>query len=495
MAFNRDAFLASFLNQMSAGIVKQREDAEEYKEQEEDAYERNKQLIATRNARASQAVALGRQALQYLPEGGNSKAMVRTAIASGMTGVQEFRDKLAKAHAEAGLSAGERLAIDDVEAIISMPNIPSIDQSLIDDSLEKFAKQTYGAMPIGETKPVEDDTSVIGQLFGFGAKDRVKRELAERNAFDGMSVADVNAAARMNEFNSLIPNAVMSFADMERFGRNDAIKFSRTITSEYDEALTSRAADDAAVQARSAYLDSLGPDVEATPAQISQIEKMARTAYAQKVIKRLIETESGIYGEMLLKNSIAADQIKQLMGESYYFKLYDDYVPTTDEEKEAVGLGLGPSGRGRGGRRGAREQEETTAPEVTEETTTTEEDTAEPETPTPTEDETPAEDGRFPSQTRKVKPLNLDEAPGFFPLSKYRKWTTQNEGKYDLETGDPIYVRPRPPEGGPKKRYPLFPGSTSSRKTEPMTDAEYWDMQHADTHEPSGYPKGAEFIE
>ena len=494
MAFNRDAFLASFLNQMSAGIVKQREDAEEYKEQEEDAYERNKQLIATRNARASQAVALGRQALQYLPEGGNSKAMVRTAIASGMTGVQEFRDKLAKAHAEAGLSAGERLAIDDVEAIISMPNIPSIDQSLIDGSLEKFAKQTYGAMPIGETKPVEDDTSVIGQLFGFGAKDRVKRELAERNAFDGMSVADVNAAARLNEFNSLIPNAVMSFAEMERFGRNESIKFVREITDAHDTALTSKEADDAATVAKLAYSQT-EEGKNASPTRIKEVEDIARKAYAQRVIKRLIETEAGIYGDMLLKSKIASDQIKQLMGESYYFNLYDDYVPTTDEEKEAVGLGLGPSGRGRGGRRGAREQEETTAPEVTEETTTTEEDTAEPETPTPTEDETPAEDGRFPSQTRKVKPLNLDEAPGFFPLSKYRKWTTQNEGKYDLETGDPIYVRPRPPEGGPKKRYPLFPGSTSSRKTEPMTDAEYWDMQHADTHEPSGYPKGAEFIE
>ena len=259
MAFNRDAFLASFLNQMSAGIAKQREDAEEYKEKQEEAYERNRQLISTRNARASQAVALGKQALQYLPEGANSKAMVRTALASGMTGVQEFRDKLAKAHAEAGLSAGERLAIDDVEAIISMPNIPSIDQSLLDMSLEEFAKQTYGAK--GEATPVEDETSIVGQLFGFGAKDRVKRELRDRDAFDGMSVADVNAAARLNEFNSLIPNAVMSFAEMERFGRNDAIKFSRTIASEYDEALTSRAADDAAVQARSAYLDSLGPEI------------------------------------------------------------------------------------------------------------------------------------------------------------------------------------------------------------------------------------------
>ena len=493
MAFNRDAFLASFLNQMSSGIAKQREDAEKYKEQQELAAERNRQLISTRNARASAAVSLANQALQYLPEGGNSKAMVQTAIASGMTGIQEFRDKLAKAHAEAGLAAGERLPIDDVEAIVSMPNIPSIDQSLLDMTLEEFAKETYGAK--AKATPVEDDTSVIGQLFGFGAKDRVKEELRERDAFDGMSIADVNAAARMNEFNSIIPNAVMSFAEMERFGRNDAIRFTRDITDAHDKAFTSSEADDAAKVARFAYQQT-EEGKNASPTQIQQVENIARKAYAQKVIKRMIETEAGIYGNMLVNNQIAADQIKELMGETYYFNLYDDYVPVSDEEKEAVGLGLGPSGRG--GRRGAAEQEETTTPEtpeVTEDTTTTEEPDVEPKVPTVEEGETPAEDGRYPSQTRKVKPLNIDEAPGYFPLSKYREWKSANEGKYDLETGDPIYVRPRPAEGGPKKRYPLFPGSTSSRKTEPMTDAEYWDMQHADTHEPSGYPKGAEFIE
>lgn len=459
MAFNRDAFLASFLNQMSAGIAKQREDAEEYKEQQEAAYERNRQLIATRNARASQAVALGRQAMQYLPEGGNSKAMVRTAIASGMTGVQEFRDKLAKAHAEAGLGAGERLAIDDVEAIISMPNIPSIDQSMIDDSLENFAKQTYGAMPIGETKPVEDDTSVIGQLFGFGAKDRVKRELQERDAFDGMSVADVNAAARMNEFNSLIPNAVMSFSEMERFGRNDAIKFSRTIAAEYDDAMTSRAADDAAVQARNAYLDSLGPDVEATPAQLSQIEKMARTAYAQKVIKRLIETESGIYGEMLLNNSIAADQIKQLMGDAYYTNLLGDYATseeeTPDEEETEEVTGEEPA--------------ETPKPEDADELI-----------------EKPVEELLPPKREEATPPVinPVDPRPGGRRgfSSAQRAWDAKYKGKFDPKTGEPIIVEPRPDDGGP----------ATGRGRNKKTAAQKWDAKYGDTHNPNGTPKAVE---
>jgi hypothetical protein len=429
-------------------MAQQREKAEEYKEQQEAAYERNRQLISTRNARASQAVALGKQALQYLPEGANSKAMVRTALASGMTGVQEFRDKLAKAHAEAGLSAGERLAIDDVEAIISMPNIPSIDQSLLDMSLDEFAKQTYGAK--GEATPVEDETSIVGQLFGFGAKDRVKRELRERDAFDGMSVADVNAAARMNEFNSLIPNAVMSFSEMERFGRNDAIKFSRTIAAEYDDAMTSRAADDAAVQARNAYLDSLGPDVEATPAQLSQIEKMARTAYAQKVIKRLIETESGIYGEMLLNNSIAADQIKQLMGDAYYTNLLGDYSTSEEEAPEEV--------------------EE----EVTEEVTGEEP----AETPEETEEEVVVEEPTPPV----INPVDPRPSGRRGFSSAQRAWDAKYKGKFDPVTGEPIIVEPRPADGGP----------ATGRGRNKKTAAQKWDAKYGDTHNPNGTPKAVE---
>ena len=455
MAFNRDAFLASFLNQMSAGIAKNRADAEEYKEKQEEAYERNRQLIATRNARASQAVSLGRQALQYLPEGASSQAMVRTAMASGMTGVQEFRDKLAKAHAEAGLAAGERLAVDDVEAIISMPNIPSIDQSLIDDSLEKFAKQTYGAMPIGETKPVEDDTSVIGRLFGFGAKDRVKRELAERDAFDGMSVADVNAAARMNEFNSLIPNAVMSFSEMERFGRNDAIKFSRTIAQEFQD--TYDKADEAALAARRAVLEiyTARPGEEAPEAELKKAEDMARRAAAQKAIKRLIETEAGIYGDMMLNNRIVRDQIVESMGETYYNNILKDYSLLDDSDE------------------GDDDDVDTL-----------------PTTPKPEDaDELikkPVEELLPPTMEETTPPVidPVDPRPGGRRgfSSAQREWDDKYGGKFDPVTGEPIIVEPRPADGGP----------ATGRGKNKKTAAQKWDAKYGDTHNPNGTPKAVE---
>ena len=451
MAFDRNAFLASFLNQMSSGIAQKRQEAEKYKEKQEAAYERNQQLIATRNARASQAVSLGKQALQYLPEGTDSKSMVRTALASGMTGVQEFRDKLAQAHAAAGLRAGERLSVQDVEAIISMPNIPSIDQSLIDMSLEDFAKKTYGAKV--EAAPAqEDDPSIIGQLFGIGAKDRVKRELRETEAFDGMSIADVNAAARMNDFNSLIPNAVMSFAEMERFDRNDAIKFSRSLAAEYDEALTSRAADDAATAAMTAFV-STDEGRNATPTEIDNVKNTARIAYAQRFIKRTIETESGIYGEMLLNNEIAAQQIRKLMGENYYNTILGDYSLPDDDDEDS---GDGDQG----------ELPTTPIPEDADQLL-----------------EKPVEE-LLPPETTPPVIDPVEPRPGGRRgfASKQRAWDDKYGGKFDPATGEPIIVEPRPADGGPAE------GRGRNKKTA----AEKWDNKYGDTHNPDGTPKAVE---
>ena len=74
-------------------------------------------------------------------------------------------------------------------------------------------------------KPVEDDTSYIGKLFGVGAKDRVKKELAETEYMDGMSIAEINAAARQADYHSLIPDLGMTFLDVPFFDSEKSLDF------------------------------------------------------------------------------------------------------------------------------------------------------------------------------------------------------------------------------------------------------------------------------
>jgi len=463
MAFNKDQFAAAFLNQITGTMTKRREDALEYKERQLEASERNQSLINTRNARASAAVSFGKEALQYLPEGVRSKGVIRTAIASGMTGVKELRDKLAKAHADAGLSAGERLSLNDVEAIINMPNIPSIDQSLIDMSLEQFAKKTYGA--IGEASAVEDDTSVVGKLFGYGAKDRVKEELRDTPSMAGMSVADINAAARMSEFNSLIPNAVMSFSEMETFTKKDGFTFVKDLTEIYEDAYNSSEADDAVGLAYNSYIaaqEDLGRKAGSiTPAEIANQKAIARKAYAQRKAKAFIDATAAQYGgagQGFFEQKFAMDQIAEIMDKDFVDDLMKsyDFTPEVDKKEKDI--------------------TQTTEPVVT-----------------PTTEESKMQDVPFAIPdvsvdvsslpTVKVRPGG-DKEVGLFGDPEARKWDRQYGDRYNPD-GTPIVVKPRPTD--PEET--IMVESYLSGKDRSTNAIEEWDRRYKKTHNPDGTPK------
>lgn len=465
MAFNKDEFLAAFLGQVSTGIAANREEAKAYKEKQEEAFERNIQLINTRSTRAGAAVNLGKEALQYLPEGADAKAMVRTAMASGMTGVKEFRDKLARAHAEAGLSAGQRLSMNDVEAIISMPNIPSIDASLIDMSLEQFAKKTYGAY--GEATPAEDSTGVVGRLFGFGAKTRAQEQLREMPGMGEMSIADVNAAARLNEFNSLIPNAVMSFSEMERFGRNDGYTFANDMTELFQETMESKEADDYVQAAQRAYIDqqaALGILQGAVPqTDIDVVGREARRAYAEKAVDKLIRLNADQFAGPagFFDHSFAMEQITELMGADYLEELKKSYgiedgdpVPEPEETPEALPMDEIPASAAE---LSSMSGEELLPPPLPVDPTTV-------------------------SSLPEGKERPTGDRGG--DIVKQRKWDKQYGSRYNADR-TPIIVEPRPTD----------PNATTTR-TKLLSGREYqvnaieeWDRKYGETHNPDGTPK------
>ena len=468
MAFNKDEFLAAFLGQVSTGIAANREEAKAYKEKQEEAFERNIQLINTRSARSGAAVNLCKEALQYLPEGADAKAMVRTAMASGMTGVKEFRDKLAKAHADAGLSAGQRLSMNDVEAIISMPNIPSIDASLIDMSLEQFAKRTYGAY--GEAAPAEDNTGVVGRLFGFGAKTRAQEQLREMPGMGEMSIADVNAAARMSEFNSLIPNAVMSFSEMERFTRNDGYTFANDITELFQETMDSKEADDSVMVAVRAEIDkqaALGiREGDIPEADLDVVRREARRAYAEKAVHQLIRNKADQYGRAagFFDHSFAMEQIAELMGADYLEELKKSYgiedgdpVPKPEETPEALPMDEIPA----------------SAAELS--STSGEELLPPPLSVDPTTVPSLPEDKKRPG-----------DPDAFITKPDQRKWDAKYGDRYNPD-GSPIIVEPRPDSSET-----VMVEETVRRRGSKMVEknaADVWYAKYASTHNPDGSPK------
>lgn len=464
MAFNKKEFAASFLNQVSDNMVDMREEAEAFKQKQIEASERNRSLISTRTARANAAVSLGREALQYLPEGARSKAIIRTAMASGMTGVSELRNKLAKAHANAGLAAGETLSINDIEAVINMPNIPDIDKSLIDMPLEQFAKETYGAT--AKAAEFKDDTNIVGRLFGFGAMDRTREELGKTPSGDGMSVADINAAARLSEFNSLIPNAVMSFSQMETFTKKDSFTFVKDLTEIYEDAYDSSEADDASQLAYNSYIaaqEDLGRKAGSiTPAEITNQKAIARKAYAQRKAKAFIDATAAQYGgagQGFFEQKFAMDQIAEIMDKDFVDALMKDYEFTPESAAK--------------------------------DTTST--DKKDPILNDLEFDESDVQDEVEPIGDRDLRitpslPENKrrpggDKSAGLVGNQEARNWDRQYGDRYKPD-GTPILVDPRPTDPNAKVTITKF---VTGRKTR-VNAMDNWDDQYGDTHNPDGTP-------
>lgn len=456
MAFNNKEFQANFLNQVTDRMVDMREEAEAFKEKQTAASERNRSLISTRTARANAAVSLGREALQYLPEGARSKAIIRTAMASGMTGVSELRNKLAKAHANAGLAAGETLSINDIEAVINMPNIPDIDKSLIDMPLEQFAKETYGAT--AKAAEFKDDTNIVGKLFGFGAMNRAREELGKTPSGDGMSVADINAAARLAEFNALIPNAVMSFSDIKTFSKTEAFTFAKDISKMYDDAKDSKEAEAKAAEDVQRLIDARPagePESYVTDAQIDDVRRNSIQLYARGEVKKYIDIFAKQYGSVggFFNQQIAMDQIDNLMGKGYLDILKGDYgLDPKKDEPDAVTDGVKDS--------------------ATEEAKMKELPYEEPTVAQPVSESLPPEKKR-PGGTKDV---------GDFGNAAARRWDRKYGARYNPD-GTPIIVEPRPtdPEATVMVEVSSFMKERNAQ--------EEWDKKYNKTHNSDGTPK------
>tara|TARA_R110002153_G_scaffold208805_3_gene361340 strand:+ start:3499 stop:5046 length:1548 start_codon:yes stop_codon:yes gene_type:complete len=337
MAFDWKAFGASFLGEVTEGIEERGTEAKAYKEKQEAAAERNKSLITQRNSRARQAAQYGRQAETLMGAYPQGKALVRQAMASGMGTVQELYEKLDKAANAPGQNG--RLGVDDIEAIINMPSIPAVDQSLMDMSIEDYAKKTYGASTSTQVAAPEDDTSAVGKLFGFGSKDRVKRELAEQDFGGGMTVAEINQLARQEEYTSLIPGATMVFTERNMFDTEKAFDFSKKITDVITDAIET---DQAESYIKSARLASNQPGMTVTEqiAAANKAETQAIKDLQMVAAKPLIDYYADVYNTgKFFDNRLAVQTIAGVMGEEYVTTLREQY---SIEAPDSVGNGTEP---------------------------------------------------------------------------------------------------------------------------------------------------------
>ena len=326
-----EQFSASFLNEIAEGIDTRTEKAEAYEEEQKKLAERNAAIINTRNLRAQEAALIGQKAIQL----GARKEHVKAAMASGMKGVAELYDKLQTAANQKGVKT---LGEDDIEAIINMPSLPSVNQRYVDMSLRDFANMTYGVKPMDDRPEVETSDSVVRKLLGFEDMNLAKQRLQDTEYVEGMSIADINEAARQAEYTSLFPDIGFTLMEVNFYGPDAAGEFVKDFTETATKATTGKVAETFIQAQVSAAIDKAQRSGSPlTPDEISEIQKGAEQFLAQQAVLPLIETTAGMYGKGgFFKHSTTIDLIEKTMGADFLADYMEVYNIDQDDEEEVT---------------------------------------------------------------------------------------------------------------------------------------------------------------
>ena len=469
MAFDKNAFAAAFLNQLTAGMEERKEKAEEYERQQREAAARNAPLINAKKLKAQEAAQLGQKAMAL----GAREEHVKAAMASGINGVGELYEKLMTAANQKGVKT---LGEDDIEEIVNMPSIPAINQRYIDMSLREFANEQFGLSKIDKAKEPEPSGSVIRKLLGLDAMSSVRRKLADTEYMDGMSIADINEAARQAEYTSLFPDLGFNLMDVKFYGPESKSTFLSEFNDAATDAVTGTAAEDYLTARRFQFIEEYKEKTgkEPTPVEIAKEEKEFRNELVQIAVKNVIESMAAEYGRGgFFKDEATRDLISKTMGPDYLADLMAIYSKDIEEEESTTEE---PTNTEQDQETQTKESTQTEAP-----------NTADQETQIPTEEgnEGLTEQEKYIQDVTSKYPSRPKQA-SLVRSKKVRDWDKLYKGKLN-EDGTPIIVSPRPADGGEKTRkIPITTGLLDSPtgRFKDVTEAEYWDSMYGETHDP-----------
>jgi len=320
MGLDWKMFAADFLTEVTEDIEERQDAAKEYEKEQKATAERNAQLIQQRDLKARSAASLGKQARAL----GASPAQIRTAMASGVTGIADLYNKLQAAANSKGIKT---LGVDDVDALINMPNIATVNQELVDMPIEEFAKRTYGVQPLTTSKPDPKESSILASMFGYDAKQRAEKRLSDTEFAGGMSVADINQLSRQSEYTSLIDDATMTFTEIDYFTSDAALTFTKQLSKAMSDATSG---DDAEAYIKS-KVRAAGNDLGARTEADKKARAFLKAQAAKPLIDHFAETyyKGGFFDNRLVKN-----QIEAAMGTTYLNELLDLYGFGSDEDSD-----------------------------------------------------------------------------------------------------------------------------------------------------------------
>lgn len=193
MAFNWMAFAGGAARRGSEILGESRQEAKQYEAEQRAAAERNMATISRRRAVADQVTGY----TTYLKQNGVTDAQLQAVISSGPKAIQDLTSRV-----ESAVQANNNrpLGVSDAQALVNMPE----GFSPVDMTMDEFVRSTYGLSTPAAAAP-EEKVGLLGTILGGAEMGRARERLGRTEMAEGMTIQQINAAARAAEYESLIP--------------------------------------------------------------------------------------------------------------------------------------------------------------------------------------------------------------------------------------------------------------------------------------------------
>ena len=202
--FNPTDFATGVLESLDKRIDRNAEEARVYKEEQRDLAKQSKQAIANRTTLVQNLLSVANN----LKDQGVSQAQIKAAHSAGPDALLNLSTQVQTYLTKKGT---KQLSPDEVEAMITTSDLTQMTPEVQSINLRQFLDATSNMPNVNTVTETADERNILERALGVGQKDAIRVKLDQEMQPGNFSVADLNEAATLSSYNSLMPGASATF--------------------------------------------------------------------------------------------------------------------------------------------------------------------------------------------------------------------------------------------------------------------------------------------
>lgn len=289
------AFAESFLNRTAEGIRERTADAKSYEErQRELARTTGVKEFKRRTGLAQGMAGLGSKAKSL----GATDAMVAAAMTSGPTGLVDLTKNLQ------GLktSLGARWTPEAAQNNFDIPEAYEV-MKFEPDWMTKRINSIVGLSDptVGDYKA--KDYGMLGNLFGFNARENARVNLDSELGVGGYSLLDLNELSAQSEYDTLTQGAYVNFTPLKYFDTMDSTSEARSLLDTLKDSFKA----DGNWGALETKIDDISDNIRKTPG--TYVDLLGERHIGDKALQKATEDMNNLLKEQKGIESVIAKRI------------------------------------------------------------------------------------------------------------------------------------------------------------------------------------------